>query len=179
MLSEELKRKLELLAQSISLNKRKYFVIHYVGANSDTSAKIIKWYHTIQKGWGRAGYNSFLNFDGQIEEVEPVSLPVYGMFNGWGKNSEWTEKSFQICCETVNPQLKLHPAQEEALIYLINACLKLNPNLLIGGHREFPDLSWYGRNKRQNTACPGFSVSDWLVSKGIPYKNCFYFVWKG
>ena len=179
MLSDYLKSQLDLLAQRIFRCNRKYFVIHYIGANSDTSAKLVKWYHLVQKGWGRAGYNSFLNFDGQIEEVEPVTVPVYGMFAGWGKNSEWTENSFQICCETVNKQLKLHPEQEEALIYLINAILKLNPNLLVGGHREFPDLSWYGRNKRQNTQCPGFSVSDWLVSKSIPRKNCFYFVWKG
>lgn len=178
-MTAEQKNKLTAIAEEIVRYGKKYIALHYIGANSDTMGKIVKWYHTKVKGWGRAGYHLFMNWDGTVEEIEPTNSVVNGMSAGWGRNREWTENAFQLCFETVNKELKIHPAQEEAILYLVKEVIKRNPKVLIGGHREFPDLSWMGNRGRQNTGCPGFSVSDWLVANGVKRENCFYFVYKG
>lgn len=178
-MTAEQKNKLTAIAEEIVRYGKKYIALHYIGANSDTMGKIVKWYHTKVKGWGRAGYHLFMNWDGTVEEIEPTNSVVNGMSAGWGRNREWTETAFQLCFGTVNKELKLHPSQAEAILYLGKEVIKRNPKVLIGGHREFPDLSWMGNRGRQNTGCPGFSVSDWLEANGVKRENCFYFVYKG
>jgi hypothetical protein len=83
--------------------------------------------------------------------------------------------AYQIVFETLE-NLKMSKMQEAVLIHFFTELVKACPDIQIGGHREFPDLT--APNKRQQTACPGFSVSDWLLENDIPMKNVFYEVWK-
>ena len=169
----------EIVAEAVK-NGIKYVILHYVGvANADTSGKAISYYHKVTNGWKRDGYHLFLNHDGKIELLEPIGVRVNGCeATGWGKysNEEYIGvKALQICFETVKG-LQMSETQDKLLIQLFKALTKEIPVVLIGGHREFPDLtSW---NKRQKTVCPAFSVSDWLLANGIPRRNVFYEVWK-
>jgi hypothetical protein len=161
----------------------KYVILHYVGvANTDTTAERISWYHKVKLRWSKDGYHLFLNDDGLIEYLDPIGTRVNGCLgtgNTWWErargiksNEEYIGvKALHICFETVKGY-SMSKTQEEVLLYLFKELIKSNPNILIGGHREFPDYaSW---NKRQQTLCPGFSVSDWLMEKGISKANCFY-----
>lgn len=165
----------------------KYLPLHYVGvANADTSGEAITNYHKKILGWKADGYHFFLNHDGILEELEPLGTRVNGClasgkrwWKPWSKypsNEEYIGvKSLHMCFETINGY-KMSPTQEKIFIALFKELIRQIPGILIGGHREFPDYeNW---NKRQNTICPGFSVSDWLMANGIPKANCFYEVWK-
>ena len=179
MLTDEMKAAIQAIAQEIKDTGKKYFIIHYIGANADTSGKQVSWYHKIKNGWKRDGYHIFVNDDGKIERLEPTFARVNGCrASGWGKNSNEPYigvAAFQVCFETLK-DLKFSKMQEAVLIELIRQAIRLVPDIQIGGHREFPDLTAPG--KRQQTACPGFSVSDWLLRFSIPRKNIFYEVWK-
>lgn len=177
---------LELVRECIQKNIC-YVIIHYVGvANADTSGKSITYYHKVVKGWKTDGYHLFLNHDGKIEQLEPIGKRVNGCrasgwtwYKPWSKttsNEEWIGvKALQVCFETVEGY-KMSPTQEQVLIAFFKQLTQKNPRILIGGHREFPDFqNW---NKRQNTICPGYSVSDWLIANGISAKNAFYEVFK-
>ena len=179
MLTPEKKSEIALIAQRIKIEKKKYFILHYVGANADTSGKAITWWHKFKLGWKRDGYHIFLNADGKFEELEPFWVRVNGCrASGWGKNSNEPyigTNAFQLCFETLE-NLQANELQKEILITLVKEVVKLLPDIQIGGHREFPDLT--APNKRQQTACPGFSVSDWLLAHAVPRKNIFYESWK-
>lgn len=165
----------------------RYLPLHYVGvANADTSGEAITRYHKNTLGWKADGYHLFLNHDGIIEELEPIGTRANGCrasgrswWNRWSKfpsNEEYIGiKALHICFETI-VGYKMSSTQERLLLELFRELIRQIPNILIGGHREFPDYeNW---NKRQNTLCPGFSVSDWLKDAGILKSNCFYEVWK-
>lgn len=164
----------QIIAQ-IMATKKKYFIIHYTGVNADTSAANISWYHKVFLRWSRDGYHHLLNTDGVIEDLEPLWARVNGCRStGWFKNSneEYVGiNAYQICFETLQ-NLKMSKTQDEVITYLLTELVNKYPDILIGGHREFPDFT--SPTKRQQTACPGFSVSDWLISKGIPKRNIFY-----
>lgn len=179
MIEPEIKTKIRQVILSIVASGKKFAILHYTGVDADTSASKISWYHKIFLRWKRDGYHNFLNTDGKIEDLEPVWARVNGCLStGWFKNSNEYyigSNAYQICFETL-ANLKMSAKQEEVLIYFFKELIKACPDIQIGGHREFPDLTAY--NKRQQTACPGFSVSDWLLANGIPRKNIFYEVWK-
>lgn len=177
---------LELVHECVKRNIC-YVIIHYVGvANADTSGKAISYYHKVTLRWKKDGYHLFLNHDGKVEALEPIGTRVNGCRASgwswkwpWGKttsNEEWIGvKALHICFETVEGY-KMSATQEQVLLAFFKKLLQANPKILIGGHREFPDFqNW---NKRQNTICPGYSVSDWLIANGISASNAFYEVWK-
>lgn len=163
-----------------------YASLHYVGvANADTTGQAITTYHKKTLGWKKDGYHIFLNDNGNVEHLEPIGTRVNGMKrtgNAWYKpwsrynsNEKWIGvQTLQICFETLNGY-KFSAIQDQCLIALFKALIKAIPNFTIGGHREFPDFA--NKNYRQNTLCPGFSVSDWLMDRGIPRANCFFEVW--
>lgn len=179
MIEDSIKRIITQLIMSIKASGKLYVIIHYIGANADTSGAQVSWYHKIFKGWTRDGYHTFLNHDGVIESLEPIWARVNGCASTgwWGKSNEKYvgKNAYQICFETLT-NLKMSAKQSEVLIYFFKQLVEACPDIQIGGHREFPDLTAY--NKRQQTQCPGFSVSDWLIENGIPVKNIFYEVWK-
>lgn len=164
-----------------------YVAIHYVGvANADTSGTAITNYHKNTLGWKKDGYHIFLNHDGKVEFLEKIGERVNGCkatgkswWKPWSKipsNEEYIGvKCLHICFETIEGY-QMSPTQDKVLINLFLQLIKFIPNILIAGHRELPDFENY--NKRQNTLCPGYSVSDWLMANGIPKANCFYEVWK-
>jgi hypothetical protein len=179
--------KIKLILRQAKAAGIKYVIIHYVGvANADTSGKAISYYHKKTLGWGTDGYHLFLNDDGNFEDLEPIGKRVNGCrasgrswYNPWSKtpsNEEYIgEKTLQICFETVKGYDKSYK-QDQVLLILFEALRRAIPTILVGGHREFPDYANY--NKRQNTICPGYSVSDWLIGNMFPKENCFYEVWK-
>ena len=179
MIEPEIKAKIKQIILAIVATGKKFVILHYTGVNADTSASSITRYHKIILGWLTDGYHHFLNTDGKIEDLEPVWKRVNGCLRtGWLKNSNEYyigKNAYQICFETLE-KLEMSSKQEEVLIYFLKELIKASPDIMIGGHREFPDLTAY--NKRQATQCPGFSVSDWLIANGIPKSNIFYEVWK-
>jgi len=172
---DETKRQITRIIQGIVASGKLFVILHYTGVNADTSASAIKWYHKIKLGWSRDGYHDFINHDGKIENLEPVGARVNGCrASGWGKNSNEYYvgvNAYQICYETLTG-LKMPAMVEAVLIHFFTELVKAVPNIQIGGHREFPDFT--APNKRQQTACPGVSVSDWLLNHEIPLKNVFY-----
>ena len=179
MIETEIIAKIRALIAQIKATGKKFVIIHYTGVNADTSAASISWYHKIRLGWFRDGYHNFINTDGKIEDLEPVWARVNGcLATGWFKNSNEYfigSNAYQLCFETLT-NLKMSDKQNEVLIYFFQELIKVCPDIQIGGHREFPDLT--SPTKRQQTQCPGFSVSDWLLANGIPRRNVFYEVWK-
>lgn len=180
MITQEIKNKVAQIVALAVKHNILYFVLHYVGvANADTTAKNVNFYHRIRLGWSHDGYHLFLNDTGLIEDLEPIGNVVFGCKrSGWSKysNEEWIGvKSLHLCYETLAGYL-MSGMQSEVLEYLCKELIKAIPNILIGGHREFPDLTQ--KNRRQNTLCPGISVEHWLEKRGIKDKNIFYRVWK-
>lgn len=179
MIEPEIIAKIKQLITQIKATGKKFVIIHYTGVNADTSAASISWYHKIFLKWKRDGYHNLLNTDGKIEDLEPVWARVNGcLATGWFKNSNEYyigKNAYQIVFETL-AKLEMSDKQNEVLIYFLKELVKVCPDIQIGGHREYPDLT--APNKRQQTQCPGFSVSDWLLANGIPKRNVFYEVWK-
>lgn len=179
---EETKQEITRIIRGIVATGKLFVILHYTGVNADTSASAIKWYHKIKLGWSRDGYHDFINHDGKIENLEPVWARVNGCkstgkstWNPWSKypSNEYYVgvNAYQICYETLTG-LKMPDMVESVLIHFFTELVKAVPNIQIGGHREFPDFT--APNKRQQTACPGVSVSDWLLNHAIPLKNIFY-----
>lgn len=177
---------LELVRECLKKNIC-YVIIHYVGvANADTSGQAITYYHKVVKRWKADGYHLFLNHDGKVEQLEPIGTRVNGCrasgwtwYKPWSRttsNEEWIGvKALHICFETVEGY-QMSDTQKQVLIAFFKQLIQKNPSVLIGGHREYPDFQNY--NNRQNTLCPGYSVSDWLVENGVSARNAFYEVWK-
>ena len=168
-----------ILAQQIAYSKMKYVVIHYTATNVDWTGEQVKAYD-ISVGNG-IPYHIYLNADGRIDTLQAdFNRYVGGMSFGYGVNNEWCYNSWHICFETLS-NLAFNELQEEIMIDLFKQVILLKPGALIGGHREFPDLSPRGNKGRQNTLCPGAQLPDvsyWLQMKGIAKENCFYEVWK-
>ncbi len=185
MITDAIRATIKQIAAAVKSTGKKYVILHYIGANADTSGAAVTRFHKVIKGWSRDGYHYFLNHDGTFEQLEPVWARVNGCARTGFINRIWrpeldNEKyigvnAFQIVFETLK-DLKMSDTQNEVLIELFREIIKLNPDIQIGGHREFPDLTAW--NKRQQTACPGFSVSDWLLKHAIPRKNIFYESWR-
>ena len=172
---DSVKRVITQIILQIVASKKKYVILHYTGVNADTSASSIKWYHKIKLGWSRDGYHDFVNHDGIIENLEPVWARVNGCrASGWGakSNEKYVGKdAYQICYETLTGY-KMPAMVEAVLIHFFTELVKAVPDIQIAGHREMPDFM--SPTKRQQTACPGISVSDWLLNHAIPLKNVFY-----
>lgn len=177
---DSIKRIITLIILAIKATGKKYVILHYTGVNADTSGAAITQYHKVLKRWTRDGYHHFINHNGIIEQLEPVWARVNGCAStGWwwkNVNEQYVgSNAYQIVYETL-ADLKMSPMVEAVLIYFFTELVQAVPDIQIGGHREFPDLT--APNKRQQTQCPGFSVSDWLLANDIPVKNIFYEVWK-
>lgn len=186
-LSTEILKKLDSIVDACVKQGILYFIFHYVGiANADTTGKAITRYHKVTLGWKKDGYHFFLNDNGLIEDLEPVGTRVNGCkatgkswYNPFSKipsNEEYIGvKALQMCFETTKGY-SMNELQEMVLMTLSKKLIEKIPNILIGGHREFPDYANY--NKRQNTLCPGYSVEHQLEKYGIEDKNIFYRSWK-
>lgn len=154
------------ILEEMASEGKNVIAIHYTGADTDTDGQKIRWYHRFINKWSRAGYHRFVNADGIIDFMESIPYSVNGMlWDQWGRNAALLKRTFQICFETTNKALKLSPKQEMILEYMCIQAVRMIPDVLIGGHKEFPF---------QATACPGFDVEAWLISRGIPAKNIYY-----
>jgi len=179
-LSTEILKKLDSIVDACVIQGILYFIIHYVGvANANTTGKQISYYHKVVLGWRRDGYHLFLNDDGLIEDLEPIGVRVNGCLRtGYGSNSNEEYigvKAFHICFETTKGYT-MNELQELVLMTLSKKLIEKIPNIRIGGHREFPDLT--AKGKRQQTLCPGYSVEHQLERFGIKDNNIFYRWWK-
>ena len=136
------------LARMIKVVGHKYISLHYTGVNADTSAQSISWYHKHVLGYKRDGYHRFINHDGVIEMLEPITFQVSGMYsplaweyikdpNGFKEIRNILPVCFQICFETLK-DLKMSAVQEEVLIAFFKKAIEFSPDILIGGHNEFP-----------------------------------------
>ncbi|MBL0935500.1 MAG: N-acetylmuramoyl-L-alanine amidase [Rhizobiaceae bacterium] len=134
------------------MTKITHIVIHYSATYGDlemTRADIDKMHK--ERGWKGIGYHWFIRRDGTVEEGRPESQ--VGAHVG-GQNAG----KIGICWaggleRATGPNKGVDnrtPAQTEALVHLIRACLKRYPGAKVVGHRDLAA-----------TQCPGFDVPVW------------------
>ena len=132
------------------------------------TAKQIEYYHTVTKGWSRAGYSDVIELDGKIVNLrkwdDDDQITEWEYTNGI--LGELNKKARHICYSGgldefgENPKDTRTVAQLHSMESYVKDVIAKHPNVIIVGH-----------NQIQQKACPSFYVPDWLTSIGIEPKN--------
>lgn len=144
--------------------KKKYIAIHCTATKLSSTVDIerIRRWH-INRGWADVGYHYYIRIDGTLElgrdrdndgDIwEETGAHVRGYNTG----------SIAICYEggideDGNNADTRTEAQKSTMLILCKVFKSQNKNLIIQGHRDFPNVS---------KSCPNFDVAEWLKSVGI------------
>jgi N-acetylmuramoyl-L-alanine amidase len=153
--------------------KLKYLVIHSTKTDYDieVSDKEIINLHMLPpphgKGWSKVGYSDLIHLDGTISNLTP--------FNEDGRVEEWRlshdgEEIYPYARHIAyvggvsKDGFNCENTMTEEQLITFDAYLKY----MI---RRYPDLIIVGHGQLSGKSCPGFNVSSYCDSIGIPSKN--------
>jgi len=129
----------------------KYLAIHCTATPQSTTIDSIKNYWRNVLKWKSPGYHSIIKPDGGVVDL----LPIDKISNGVrGYNSQTINISYIGGVDSKNKPIDNRTeAQKESMIELVNKYKDLFPNIIVQGHRDFPNVK---------KACPSFDVKTWL-----------------
>lgn len=129
----------------------KYLAIHCTATPHSTTIDSIKNYWRNVLKWRSPGYHSIIKPDGVVVDL----LPIDKISNGVrGYNSQTINISYIGGVDSKNKPIDNRTdAQKESMIELVNKYKNLFPNIIVQGHRDFPNVK---------KDCPSFDVKSWL-----------------
>lgn len=123
----------------------------------------------VGRGWRQLGYTDIFHLNGGVERLvtnnEDNNVDPWEITNGaTGINSISRHVVYAGGCEEdgKTPKDTRTPEQRKAMLRYCQDMIRMNPDILIGGHNQFAAK-----------ACPSFNVPMWLQSVGIPEKNIY------
>jgi len=134
----------------------KYLAIHCTATSQSTKVKSIINYWKNTLGWKNPGYHFIIKPSGEIVELLPIDKVSNGVkgFNSVSINISYIGGVDKDNNTTDNRT----GAQKQSLIKLIKKYKQLYPNIIIQGHRDFPNVK---------KDCPSFDVKKWLKEVNV------------
>lgn len=137
----------------------KYLTIHCTATpegRDNTAAEVTRW--DIAR-FGQPSYHWVIELDG--DTVRTLPDDTKGAHTG-GHNTGNIGISYVGGTESLNaggkPKDTRTAAQKEAMLRLVKMYKEKYPNIIIRGHRDWPNVQ---------KACPSFDVSAWLKEVGV------------
>lgn len=129
----------------------KFLVLHCTATPQNTTIESIKNYWKNTLGWKNPGYHFMIKADGEVVNI----LPIEQISNGVaGYNTPSINISYIGGVDAKNQPIDNRTdAQKASMIKLLKQLKKQFPNVVIQGHRDFPNVK---------KACPSFDVKGWL-----------------
>ena len=131
----------------------KYLAIHCTATSQKAKVSSIVNYWKNTLGWANAGYHFIIEPSGNVVELLSIDKVSNGVR---GFNSESINISYigGIDANT-KPTDNRTDEQIKSMITLVKKYKELYPNIIIQGHRDFPNVK---------KACPSFDVKKWLTA---------------
>jgi N-acetylmuramoyl-L-alanine amidase len=131
----------------------KYLAIHCTATSQKAKVSSIVNYWKNTLGWKNAGYHFIIEPSGNVVELLSIDKVSNGVR---GFNSESINISYigGIDANT-KPTDNRTDEQIKSMIKLVKKYKELYPNIIIQGHRDFPNVK---------KDCPSFDVKKWLTS---------------
>lgn len=131
----------------------KYIVLHCTATPATTTVQSIQRYWRKVLGWKSPGYHHLIERDGTVVDLLPIEEVANGVA---GYNSNAIHISYiGGIDEKGKPFDNRTPEQYLAQLQLVHKYVKMFPDALIAGHKDFPMVQ---------KACPSFDVKVWLSS---------------
>ena len=149
----------------------KYLVIHCTATpqGREVSSDDIRAWHTAPiskggRGWQQVGYTDLFHLDGTIERLvdnnEDAWVDPWEITNGAKGYNSISRHIVYVggCDRAMSSQDTRTDEQRQALELYVRDFHQEHPTVCIVGHGELENA---------HTACPSFSVSEWLKEIGI------------
>ena len=128
----------------------RHIVIHCTATQQTATMQSIQnhWRNVLK--WKSQGYHALIEANGKINYLAPDSAICNGVA---GHNQTSLHVSYIGGVDRQNKAVDNRtPQQTSAMIQVINEWLRLYPNAIVQGHRDFPNVK---------KACPSFDARAW------------------
>jgi N-acetylmuramoyl-L-alanine amidase len=134
----------------------KYLVIHCTATPQKTTVESIQNYWRTKLKWISPGYHYIIEANGNVNHLQPLEKPSNGVagYNSVSINIAYIGGIDKNGFPSDNRTEK----QIEQMIIILKKLVKIYPDVIIQGHRDFPNVK---------KDCPCFDVKKWIYGLGI------------
>jgi N-acetylmuramoyl-L-alanine amidase len=145
-----------------------YLVIHTSASSANTTTQGLQRYFFVEKLWGREGYHSVVEPDGDAQVFIDDKFISNGIKEyAFGRTLINNNNSLNRCyIGGINSKGQPRDTRTPAQLAWLEAQVRADI-------AKYPDIQILGHNQIALKACPCFNVPNWLRSIGIPEKHIF------
>lgn len=125
---------------------------------------MIRYWHTVERGWKQVGYTDMVHIDGRIERLAENNddewVDPWEITNGVKGVNAMSRHIVYVGGKGGDTRTT---AQKGAMLAYIKEVIRQCPDVQVAGHYQFD----------RNKTCPSFDVPKWLIACGIPTKNIY------